>query len=64
MFKLVLVMWRAVPQFFATFSLFLLEASLEKISGLEAYWELLCLCPISHFLIKLEHSRRRFCLLN
>ena len=44
MFKLVLVMWPTTAQFFATFSLFLLEAFLQEISGLEAYWELLCLC--------------------
>ena len=43
MFKLVLVMRSTTAHFFATFSLFLLEPFLEEISGLEAYWELLCL---------------------
>ena len=54
MFKLVLVMRSTTAHFFATFSLFLLEPFLEEISGLEAYWELLCLC--------LKHKNMKKCM--
>ena len=39
---------------------FLLEAFLEEISGLEAYWELLCLCIYSNLMGSVQDGKQSF----